>query len=275
MSNSNFLHNPPQKDVYGTELQPYCRVVGIPKNTEFHIKTSDLIEHIEKSEEPGAIPWDWRLEDLRSKEVSIEGVRDHSKNSPGISDERIDIGGKFENVSENLIYSGRGDSNSSDQGICISFIPPSNNVATKLIIGTHLDLVKVTQGDKIRHYPRDDIIKAMNQGKWRIVQDNQGEKYEPPKTSEKDKTSADRMENLLLGLDPVTIRPNGKKKDIYLEDHLDSANTKYLGGPGGQNHQVEINITKNRVTGNLAYSGEKLKSKSKSEPEKQSVGMER
>ena len=113
----------------------------------------------------------------------------------------------------------------------------------------------------------------MNQGEWQIVEDKQGQKYETSKDSKKNENSASKMENMLLGLDPITVRPVGSKKDIYLEDHLESGKTTYIAGSHIEG--IQINISKNRVTGNLTYSGEKLKSKSKSEPEKQPVGMER
>ena len=242
------------KDAAGVELRPYCRIAGVPEGKEFYVRTRDVIEHIEKSKATvfGTTPWDKNLEDLRSKEISSEEVAKASGEEPEIPKIRISLGGKFENVHENIICRNKSPNKSPDQNTAISFIPASNNVEGRLIIGSLLDPVKVTQGETIRHYSRADVFKAMNQGEWEITQDNQGECYETPKDS---KNSVSKMEDMLLGLDPITIRPAGSKKDIYLEDHLESSTTSYMGGRA--NGGKKIDISKNRITGNLAYNGQK------------------
>ena len=37
------------KDAAGVELRPYCRIGGVPEETEFYVRTRDVIQHIDNS----------------------------------------------------------------------------------------------------------------------------------------------------------------------------------------------------------------------------------
>ena len=203
------------------------------------------MEHIKKSHPE---PWDRNLAELQAKKVDPRIIAKASEKLPEMEKNRSRLSKEnTENAFESIICKS---TFSTGRTINMSFIPASNQSDSKLRIHSSLEPVKVVQEGRVRHYSKKELVIAMNKASLEVIQQNQGERYKMANEGKdldgKPSNVVSRMENILLGLNPITVRPAGSKKDSYLGEHLPHEKNSFKGNG-------EIVIGKTNVTGNLDY----------------------
>ena len=203
------------KDAAGVALSPYCEVrLNGSNDSGFIAKTSDVLESIEK---PGNLTDN--LTELSKK----------ARKRTYMSEEERNQYRKTEKT-ESMSYTDGSVRYDRDPSIYLTFIPRTAKSNVNYSINSKLEPVMVIKEDdpeNPRYYQRAQLAVAMERGGWKTKRegyDAESVKCEKLKIGE---NNVGKMEDLLLGLDPIVVRPTGGKRDVYLGDHLSRRTTNY------------------------------------------------
>ena len=226
-------NNQEPRDAAGVALKPYCKVGGSPTNDHpnlrSYVKTEVVLEAIAESR-----TWAEAFKKIAQKPKSVS-LDEH---------QNLMHNGEDDDLHENIDYSHTSPQNPQrGPQVYASFIPGSNYQDVRLIINSKLEPILVTHSDDPENgkfYQKAQLEEAMKEGNWNSLRLTSNQSLQIPKDIKPGETPGDKMENLLHGLDPITVRPNGAKKDVYLGQHLPPKDNSYIG-------DEKMTIERNRV----------------------------
>ena len=230
------------RDASGFPLRPYCRIESAsPKDPFlFYIRTQDALDHISNHRVSDQNPWDdpESLKNLQDKEVPYKEVLQASENLPNIKGTLSIRQLEAERACETIIIHRKNVFNQQETGI--TFIPSNLNTESYTAIQSQMNPFRVNLDPKevrfspenpnTKFYPKQPMIEALQKAGWQKKQAlNRNEPEHPKelilKNPPKDgKTHAESMENLLYGMDPITVKIDGSKKSIYLGQYISRPN---------------------------------------------------
>ena len=229
----------PLVDAIGSPLEELCRIEKLRDGScdTFFVKTKSLLQMIEREE-----LWDVMID-------SLTKVKPDYILNKTLESERIGMTHEIPMEKVSLIhhshFSRDATSAGLDGGIAIktSFFPSrlnyDNYTGERIQITPKENLVRIGEGDTSRYYRSDQVRHYMKQQDWTaqdfawphdIPKPKRGphsvyfipsnpNKYE--RTGIPGRMSDDRIENLFHNIDPVTLKPGGKKRSIYLNELVD------------------------------------------------------
>ena len=252
------------KDAAGVPLKPYCRirmddVEGFDPDKNYYIKTQEVLGAIEESATWQEVFW---------------SIQDRYHNGAALSFEKEPLENERESLENSNFYSHLEQSDHLEgMYYKISFIPGSNITGAKVLtIDSELKPILVVHADDPengKYYEKTKLEEAMKKGNWNSATSTQNQSVLIPRDIKPGETPGGRMENLLHGLDPITVRPTGKTRNIYLQHHLLEKSNEYVGNE-------RMIITTDRILlENTFEPSESNRSKTPKTPKSPQTGMER
>ena len=249
-------------DLAGVPLRPYCRFCFGGKDLiadNYYVATEDVLKCIKEND-----PWNGQLQtSLILKQVPFEKVLEESEKSIRENgtlkshftvDQRNrdqDYYSRVEQVCETVYFEHK----NKNPEIAMSFIPSNLNTECVLEIHSKLSPLPVYEGnigkldqidkDQIpKAYPRSDLLNVLQKQKWRQMTPN-NKFYFAPIQMPKGSTPAQEFENILHGIDPITVKPDGSRKSIHLEAYLQQGKIRAVSSE-------VLYLGKKQVTGHIS-----------------------
>ena len=228
-----------RRDAAGVLLKPYTRIEGSGSGEDIYVHTQDLLDHIQSPKYIEKLnPWDARvIPEMEKVQLNFEEVAQASRKDENENGEQESY---FSSRNSNQdINQQRAKTNQVceilhiDREMNITFIP--NNLETKKVLSIHSPLQPTAVTGIVGHknikmfkehednvfYPRDDLIKAMQEGCWQFDQSqDRNQNFLVPGKATQGETTRQSFEKLLETIKPIMAKPCWSEKEVPLSQHL-------------------------------------------------------